>query len=177
MHSNKLNKLIQSALFAALCCIGTMILHIPTANGYLHPGDGFVFLSGLLLGPLYGGLAAGIGSCLADLFTGYVSYVLPTFLLKGLAALIAGSIFYLVKGRTLAYTKKTNPTLLIVILSCILGAIPIVGGYFLYDAVIIGLGPGAISGIPGNLIQTGFGTILACILYPILYKIALSFHR
>ena len=47
-------KLIFAALMAALTCVSTMIIKIPTpTNGYIHPGDGFVLLSGLLLGPLW----------------------------------------------------------------------------------------------------------------------------
>ncbi len=58
---------------AALTCIATMIIHIPTPGlGYIHFGDGMVLLSGILLGPLYGSLSAGIGSMLADVFSGYM---------------------------------------------------------------------------------------------------------
>ena len=39
---------ILASLMAALTCVGTMIIKIPTpTNGYIHPGDGFVLLSGL----------------------------------------------------------------------------------------------------------------------------------
>ena len=78
---------IIAALFAALTCIGTMIIKIPTpTNGYIHPGDGFVLLSGLLLGPVWGALAAGFGSALSDLIGGYFIYV-PHLLLRHLQPL------------------------------------------------------------------------------------------
>ena len=71
----KTKKLIFAALFAALTCVATMIIKVPTPTmGYIHPGDSIVLLSGFLLGPLYGGLAAGIGSMFSDLFGGYFSY-------------------------------------------------------------------------------------------------------
>ena len=67
----KTKKLIFAALFAALTCVATMIIKVPTPTmGYIHPGDSIVLLSGFLLGPLYGGLAAGIGSMFSDLFGG-----------------------------------------------------------------------------------------------------------
>ena len=73
INTYKTRIIILAALMAALTCIGTMIIKVPTpTNGYIHPGDGFVLLSGLLLGPIYGSLAAGIGSALSDLITGYV---------------------------------------------------------------------------------------------------------
>ena len=89
-NSDRVKLTITAALFAALTCIGTMILKIPTPTlGYIHPGDGFVLLSGLLLGPLWGGLAAGIGSGLSDLIGGYFIYVPATFIIKALTAIVA----------------------------------------------------------------------------------------
>ena len=61
-------KLVVTALMAALTCIATMIIKIPTPTfGYIHLGDGFVLLSGIILGPVSGAFAAGIGSMFADI--------------------------------------------------------------------------------------------------------------
>ena len=81
-------KLVLTALFAALTCVATMIIRIPTpgTGGYIHPGDALVILSGIILGPLYGFLAAGLSSCLSDFLGGYFFYVPATFLIKGLVA-------------------------------------------------------------------------------------------
>ena len=92
--SERTRTLITAALFAALTCVGTMIIKIPTPTmGYIHPGDGFVLLSGLLLGPIWGTLAAGIGSALSDLIGGYFVYVPATFIIKALTALTAYLVF------------------------------------------------------------------------------------
>ena len=74
---NKTKKIVMTALFAALACVATMSIRIPTpgTGGYIHPGDAVVILSGIILGPVYGFLAAGIGSCMADLLGGYFIYV------------------------------------------------------------------------------------------------------
>ena len=51
--------LVTAALLAALTCIATMVIKVPTPTlGYVHPGDGLVLLCGLILGPVYGSLAA-----------------------------------------------------------------------------------------------------------------------
>ena len=86
MTNEKLKKLILTALFAALACIATMIMKIPTpgTGGYIHVGDAIVILSGVVLGPWYGFAAAGLGSCMADLIGGYFIYVPITFVIKGL---------------------------------------------------------------------------------------------
>ena len=76
------------ALFAALACVATMSIRIPTpgTGGYIHPGDAVVILCGIFLGPAEAFLAAGIGSCMADLLGGYFIYVPITFVIKGLVA-------------------------------------------------------------------------------------------
>ena len=76
MNSN-LKKIVMTALFAALSCVATMSIHIPTpgTGGYIHPGDAVVILSGVILGPVYGLLAGGIGSAMADLIGGYFIYL------------------------------------------------------------------------------------------------------
>ena len=67
MENNKTRKIVMTAMFAALCCVATMIIKIPSPlKGYLNLGDCIVLLSGFMLSPLYGFLAAGIGSALAD---------------------------------------------------------------------------------------------------------------
>ena len=52
----------MTALFAALACVATMSIRIPTpgTGGYIHPGDAIVILSGIILGPVYGMLAGGM---------------------------------------------------------------------------------------------------------------------
>ena len=64
-----LKKLVMAALFAALACVATMSIKIPTpgTSGYIHPGDAIVILSGVVLGPVWGLLAAGIVTGLAGI--------------------------------------------------------------------------------------------------------------
>mgnify|MGYP001774926226 FL=1 len=72
MKDSTLKKLVFAALFAALSCVATMVIKIPTpTGGYIHAGDAVVLLSAFLLGPWWGAAAAGLGSCLADILSGY----------------------------------------------------------------------------------------------------------
>ena len=72
--------LVIAALMAALTCMATMIIQLPTPTfGYIHLGDTFVILCGIILGPVIGGLAAGIGSMMADILSSYAIYAIPTF--------------------------------------------------------------------------------------------------
>ena len=62
MKHDKLTRLILAALFAALTCAATMLIHIPmpATNGYINLGDCVVLLSAFFLGPVYGMAAGGI---------------------------------------------------------------------------------------------------------------------
>ena len=80
-------KIAITALMAALTCIATIIIKIPSPlKGYLNLGDCMVLISGWILSPVYGFIAAGLGSALADIFSGYVIYAPATFVIKGLMA-------------------------------------------------------------------------------------------
>ena len=82
------------AIFAALTCVMTMTIEIPVlaTGGYINIGDFIVMFTGLMFGPIIGGLAGGIGSCLADIFLGWPLYALPTLIIKGLEGFVVGII-------------------------------------------------------------------------------------
>ena len=62
---------------------------VPEAERVVVPKVTVVSPKMLLLGAVLGFLAAGLGSALADLFSGYVVYAPVTFVIKGLMAFIA----------------------------------------------------------------------------------------
>ena len=174
-------KLVVTALMAALTCIATMIIKIPTPTfGYIHLGDGFVLLSGIILGPVSGAFAAGIGSMFADIFSGYVSWAPATLIIKALTALLAGFLFRkfqkLFNGNTAKYTS--------ILLGGLIGEALMVFGYFAYEAVLAALASGAFNsttlaagiassatGIPFNIIQGVVGIVISILLLAILMKI------
>lgn len=162
--NNNLKKLILAALFAALSCVATMSIRIPTpgTGGYIHPGDAIVILSGVILGPVWGFLAGGIGSALSDLIGGYFIYVPITFVIKGLVALAAGLLYQKVG-------KNQKSRYIAVILSGVADIILVAGGYFVCEFLIYGAG--AAASIPANIIQGVGGLVISCILYPILISI------
>lgn len=160
MNDKKIRRLVTAALMAALVCAATMVVRVPTpTNGYVNLGDCFVLLSGWLLGPWWGGAAAGIGSMLTDLFAGYTSYVPGTFLIKGLDALAAALLFRAM-GRTSAAA----------IVGGLTGEIIMVGGYFVYEALALQYGIGAAVGIPANLIQGAVGLVVGFLLLKVFQK-------
>ena len=176
-----LKKKILAALMAALTCIATMILKLPTPTmGYIHIGDGMTLLCGFLLGPAAGALAAGIGSMFADVFSGYAAFAPATFLIKALTAGIAGLLFRLFKRRP----KQPQPYQIFVIASGLIGETVMVTGYFLYETAIAAFAAGrlttaavaagaasAAAGVPFNLVQGLAGILISLLLFPILSKV------
>ncbi len=181
----KTKKLIFTALFTALTCVATMAIKLPTPTmGYIHPGDALVLLSGLILGPVYGGFAAGVGSMLADVFGGYLAYAPATFVIKALTAVIAAC---LAKSFTKIFAGEGTKIFTVpsVIFAGTLGESFMVIGYFVFEIIMVTVTSGdgfsatslvagivsSAAGIPFNIVQGIFGVIVATILYPILVKI------
>ena len=160
MSDKKTRKLVISAMMAALTYVATMVIQIPSPmNGYVNLGDCFVLLCGWLLGPWYGGAAAGIGSMLTDLLSGYGHYAPGTFVIKGLDALVAALLF-----RTLGRTSTAA------LVSGLVGEAIMVAGYFGYAALLLGKGLGAAASIPGNLVQATMGLLIGFLLLKVLQK-------
>lgn len=161
--NTKTKKLVMAALMAALICIATMIIKIPSPlKGYLNLGDGFVLVAGWILSPAYGVAAAGLGSALADIFSGYATYAPATFVIKGLMALIA---FFGVK-----MLRKPLKALPSQILSGLTAEIVMVLGYFVFEGFLYGFAPSVVN-IPANGIQGIAGLILGVILIKVLEKV------
>ena len=157
----------MAALLAALTCVATMIIKVPSPlKGYLNLGDCVVLVAGWMLSPTYGFLAAGIGSALADIFSGYVTYAAATFVIKGLMALIA---FY---GFKLLHNKLGNlPSRII---SGIVAEAVMVGGYFIFEGFLYGFVPSLIN-IPANAVQGVAGLIIGTILVKVFEKNRITF--
>ena len=108
MDNKKLRKQVLSALLAALCCVATMVVQIPSPmQGYVNLGDCFVLLSGWMLGPWYGFAAGGIGSMLADVLLGYAHYA-PAAELLGVAGYFGYASLLLGKGLAAAASIPGN---------------------------------------------------------------------
>ncbi|MDD6065250.1 MAG: ECF transporter S component [Firmicutes bacterium] len=87
-------KLAVDALAIALVCVATMVIQIPIPLGYMHLGNCCILLVSVYFGNVTGMLAGGVGSCLADLLSGYPQWILPTLIIKGIMGLAIAVIAY-----------------------------------------------------------------------------------
>lgn len=166
--SEKIRKLTLAAMFAALTCAATMVIQIPSPmNGYINLGDVMVLMSAFLLGPVYGTAAAGIGSMLADVFTGYLHYAPGTLVIKAAMAVLACALYTACRKSALPVTVST-------ILAGLAAEAVMVLGYFGYASLLLGKGLAAAESIPGNLIQGVFAVVCATVVCTILTKIKIG---
>lgn len=165
MHS-KTKRIVITALMAAMVCVATMIIKIPSPmKGYLNIGDCIVLLCGWLLSPGYGFVAAGLGSALADMFSGYITYAPATFLIKGSMALIAFACFKLMNKRIGRLPSQ--------IIGAVLAEIVMVFGYFVFEGFMYGFVPSAVN-IPANAVQGAAGLILGIILVKVFERLKIT---
>lgn len=108
---NKTRRIVWTSLFAAFIFVSTFMIKIPVplTNGYIHLGDGFIFLAGIYLGPIYGGFAAAIGSGLSDLIGGYTQWIIPTVVIKFFMGYVVGK--YVRKEKE----SKTLPVVILIV--------------------------------------------------------------
>lgn len=158
MQTTHIRKLVLTALFMALCCVATMVVQIPSPmQGYVNLGDCIVLLSGWILGPWWGMLAAGVGSALADILLSYAHYAPGTLVIKGLMAMTCALMA--AHGGSLRR-----------LFSGVVAEVIMVAGYFGYACLLLGKGLAAAASIPGNLFQGAVGVTAAILLYALLKK-------
>ena len=164
MTNDKIKKMTITALFMALTCIATMIIKLPTpgTGGYVHLGDAFVILSGILLGPVYGAIAGGIGSALADLLGGYFIYVPITLIVKAAMAAGVGLIYH-------KLAKNIHKPVIKCVLCGVYATVLVAGGYLFFESFMYG--SAALASVPANIGQGISGLIISTILLPILQKL------
>ncbi len=152
MKKQSLYKLALSGLFAALICVMTLLVSIPLhASGYANLGDCFVIFSGVVLGPLYGALAAAVGSMFSDVFLGFAVYAPATFVIKGIMALVAALTLSKNKLKGVLSVVKT-------VVSAVCAELIMVTGYFAFESLLYGLGTATADAI-GNSFQGVVGVI------------------
>ena len=164
MQNNHVKKLVLTSLFTALIIVCTAYVSIPLPLvGYVHLGDAFIFLATFILGPIYGVVAAGVGSAIADLLV-YPTYAVATLIIKALMSLVAYVLYYLLK-------KVIKYSIIAEIIAGTVGAIVMAVGYFVFE--FIWVLPGSLSvavNIPWSILQGAVGMAIAVAIMRILEK-------
>lgn len=157
MKNHQIKNIVIGSIFGAIIYVTTAFLHIPSYTGYLHIGDGFIYLVSCLLPTPYAIGASAIGAGLSDGLSGYVIWIIPSIIIKSLTAL--------------CFSKNTNKIICKRNLFALIPSLILcVGGYYLADAIITSNFISPLSAIPGNILQVFASSIVFII-------IGLSFDR
>ena len=169
-NRNKVLKLVLAALMAALVAVFSKLqIQIPAIIGVsrFHLGNVMCALSGILLGPWWGGLASGVGSAIFDLFDPvHIADFPVTLITKGLYGMVSGLVFF--KG----FKRKSNYGTEVVASLCgaVTYAVLYLAKKFFLDAILLaGMDSSAawlvvLEKIP----STAFNAVVAVIFAPIL---------
>ena len=168
-------QIVLTAMMTALCAVATYAIAFPfpSGMGYFNLGDVIVLLAGWLLGPLYGALAAGLGSMLADLFLGFTAYMPATFLIKGCVACVGWCLYALTKRMV----KKEGLDFLPRLLAGVCAEVIMVAGYLFFEGVVLGLGAGAFATVLGNAVQALCGCVGATAVVSAFYPLPAAFRK
>ena len=163
MKSDKIQKLTLAGALAALTTVATLLIQIPSpTKGYINTGDVLVNLSAWILGPLFGGAAAGIGSALADLISGYTVYAPATLIIKAGMAVVSYFVYI-----RLSQNRKSFFALLA---GAVAAEIIMILGYAVFAGFLYGSVTTALLSVPENVVQGAFGAAVSVTLYEILRR-------
>lgn len=170
MDKRNINGIVFGALFAALTCVFTMVIKVPTlgTNGYVNIGDTGVLISAWLLGGWYGIIAAGLGSGLADILSGYPVYAPGTFIIKLAMAAAAYAIYKKLGSKTGSSNDAVKTAIYAV--SAVAAEIVMVSGYLVYEYFVLGYGAGAFPSVVSNCGQAISNIVLSLVLIFVLEK-------
>ncbi len=140
---NKNYTLTLSGVFAALITIFTAYIgHIPVGvnGGYIHFGDGLIYLAATILPLPYAMLAGAIGGGLADLLTA-PAWTLATVIIKAL-------IVIPFSNKTLKIVSKRN------IAAPIIAYFISATGYYIAEALLFGAKAALFTSFTGSFVQS-----------------------
>ena len=168
VNGKRLNtvRICFAAMMAAMVYVVTLF-RFPLLGSKVHFANAVCLLSGMLLGPVTGGLAAGLGSALYDAFTGYdFINVLITFVSKFAMACVCGAICHRAHERK----GKFDRTLV----ACVCGALSYVALYmlktYIYNRFVYGypldtVGATMLSKLIPSLINAAVAIVAAPVFY------------
>ena len=163
-------KICYVALLTALNVV-LASFYIPTpVGGHLYLVDLAVVFAGLVFDPISAFIAGGVGSLIGDAIF-YPAAMFVSLFAHGVQAvavsLIAGGYRKFSDGKAGkdGFKNKTVPAFWRVVLAGVVGCVIMAGGYALGHAYVYGSGwVTAIPKLPGNLLQSAVGAVLAPIL-------------
>lgn len=141
-------------MLSAICTIAIFI-KIPYGNGAMvHLGTAAIFAIGITFGGVYAGLAGALGATIFDISSGFLTYTIWSFFIKGIAGFVVGTIANMGKG------DKPRVTVVKAFVGCLAAAVVTLGGYLVAWSFVQGSFQSALANIPSSLISSGVGMVV-----------------
>ncbi len=161
---NQDRKVLNTVLVGALAAMVYVVtlFRFPLLGSKVHFANAVCLLSGLLLGPNLGGVAAGLGSALYDLtmYNEGIVNLLITFVSKFAMAWVCGKI---------AGKPEEKQPVVRVVIACVCGALTYVALYMLktgvYGAIAGNIWAPMVSKFPASIINAGAAIVAAPVFY------------
>ncbi len=154
-NNKNLKRMVVAAVFAALITLMTAyICHIPVSanGGYIHFGDGLIYVVACLIPKPYAMLAASIGGGLADLLTAPI-WVVPTIFVKMLI-----TIPFTSKQKNIVNKRNVIAAIAAYFISAT--------GYFLAETLVLGYEVALFTSFAGSFIQS-LGSLIVFVAFGI----------
>lgn len=150
-------QLVRIALLTALACVLTIVPKVPIGGGYVHFGDTVIYIAAIMLGPVPGAIVGAVGHSLADFFSGFAVFCIPTFIIKAVMGFVIGKIVY----------KHTDAKHFI--LGALAAFVIVTAGYFIAEVPLLGYETALVSLI-SSPIQWAMSMAASAVIIPILIK-------
>lgn len=166
MRNNNVRLIVLYGVFIALVTITTYIgLPWPfAAGGYMHLGTLTALVIAMAFGKKAGALSGGIGMFIFDIFSPWAVWALGTLVVRFAMGYVVGLIAYNNK------TEKQGDNLFRNTIALVAGAVIMISGYYLYEAIFLTGFEVALASIPGNVIQFTLGAF-SLIIVPVVLVI------
>ena len=170
-------KVYNIAMTAMMICIimvsiALFRIPIPFTQGFVNLSDAMVFMGVIILGWKYGAIAAGLGSLLGDLLSGFPVWAPWSLVIKAGMALIFGmALQTLVENKHWSVSPRRFLT--VEVLGMIIAGVFMTAAYYFAEGIMYGNWVVAALGIPWNIGQALVGACLAVILNTALTKTSL----
>ena len=163
-----------AAMMAAMVYVVTLF-RFPLLGSKVHFANAVCLISGMLLGPVTGGIAAGLGSALYDAFAGYdIVNLLITFVSKFAMAFVCGAVMHASHARRGKFDRT--------VVASVLGALTYVLLYmlktFIYNRFVYGYPPDTVwATVLSKLIPSLINAAAAIVAAPLFYHAVLPALR
>ncbi|WP_060209733.1 ECF transporter S component [Sporosarcina koreensis] len=148
--------LVLTAILSTLVLVSTVFINIKLPigqGGLIHLGTGALFIVAILFGPKKGALAGAIGMGLFDIFGGWIIWAPTTIVARALQGYIVGKIAW--------SNGHRGDSVRLNILAAVASTPVMLAVYYIGQGIMYNNWVAPLASIPGDLIQSAVGLLIA----------------